>query len=113
VEAGNIPIDLRTIERDDVTDKCQANGCGAPVEEGGFMCATHWRMVPAALKRTVRRSFQERGGDNGNPLYLPYLDACAQAVELIAMHENLPAENAFRRAANLLEEYMAQSSQSG
>lgn len=76
------------------------------------MCTAHWRMVPSALKRAVRRSFQERGGGEGSPLYLPYLDACAQAVEFVALHEMLPADNAFRRAATLLEEYMAQSKQS-
>jgi hypothetical protein len=72
------------------------------------MCTVHWRMVPSALKRAVRRSSQERGGD-GNSLYLPYLDACAQAVEIVALQEMLPSDNAFRRAATLLEEYMAQS----
>lgn len=94
----------------EVTDKCQANACGTTIEVGAFMCTAHWRMVPAALRRAVRRSFQERGGEEGNPLYLPYLDACAQAVEIVALQEMLPSDNAFRRAATLLEEYMAQSS---
>ena len=64
----------------EVADRCQANACGTTIETGAFMCAVHWRMVPSALKRAVRRSSQERGGEAGNPLYLPYLDACAQAV---------------------------------
>jgi len=71
------------------------------------MCTAHWRMVPSALKKAVRRAFQERGGGEGEALHLPYLDACAQAVEFIALHEMLPMDNAFRRAATLLEEYMA------
>jgi hypothetical protein len=96
-------------KKDGATEKCQANACGRTIEAGAFMCTSHWRMVPSALKRAVRRSFQERGGGGGSPLYLPYLDACAQAVEFVALHEMLPADNAFRRAATLLEEYMAQS----
>ncbi|HSY29348.1 MAG TPA: hypothetical protein VK832_17685 [Burkholderiaceae bacterium] len=93
-----------------MTDRCQANACGTTIEEGAFMCTAHWRMVPPALRRAVRRASQECGGWQGNPLYLPYLDACAQAVEIVALQEKLPSDNAFRRAATLLEEYMAQSS---
>jgi len=91
----------------DAMDKCQANGCREEIEAGAFMCAVHWRLLPSALKRTVRRSFREHCGEQGNSLYLPYLDACAQAVEFVAMHEMLPMDNAFRRAATLLEEYIA------
>jgi hypothetical protein len=87
-------------------DKCQANGCREAIQVGAFMCSTHWSTVPSALKRTVRRSFRERGGEQRNCRYLPYLDACAQAVEFVAMHEMVTMDNAFRRAVTLLEEYM-------
>ncbi len=106
---GNSSLPGNENERLDVADKCQANACDKQIEAGAFMCPAHWRMVPSALKRALRRSIQERGGEEGNPLYHPYLDACAQAVEFVALHEKLPSDNAFRRAANLLEEIMAQS----
>jgi hypothetical protein len=70
------------------------------------MCAAHWRLVPSALKRTVWRAFQECGGTEGNPLYFPYLDACAQAVEFVALHERRPSENAYRRVATFVQEYV-------
>jgi hypothetical protein len=73
------------------------------------MCAAHWRLVPLALRRAVRRANQERGGVGGNALYLPYLDACAQAVEIVAHHEMRCPENSFRRAAILLEQHLGQA----
>ena len=82
---------------------CKANGCAVPAQAMVIMCPVHWRMLPAALRKALRRSRQECGGDERDPALLSYLDACAQAVEFIAMREMREPDNRYREALNVLE----------
>jgi hypothetical protein len=86
-----------------MTVLCKANGCSTPAQAMAMMCASHWRMLPAALRRTLRRSQQECGGTERDPALLPYLDACAQAVEFVAMQEMREPDNHYRQALAVLE----------
>ena len=82
---------------------CRANGCSTPAQAMLMMCPGHWRMLPAALQRTLRRSQHECAGDERDPALVPYLDACAQAVEFVAMREMRAPDNRYRQALALLE----------
>jgi len=82
---------------------CRANGCSTPAQAMLMMCPSHWRMLPAALQRTLRRSQQECAGNERDPALVPYLDACAQAVEFVAMREMRTPDNRYRQALALLE----------
>ena len=82
---------------------CRANGCSMPAQAMLVMCPGHWRMLPPALQRTLRRSQQECAGDERDPALVLYLDACAQAVEFVAMREMRTTDNRYRQALTLLE----------
>ncbi|HEY8023080.1 MAG TPA: hypothetical protein VIF60_00845 [Burkholderiaceae bacterium] len=82
---------------------CRANGCSTPAQSMLMMCSSHWRMLPSALQRTLRRSQQECAGSESDPALVPYLDACAQAVEFVAMREMRKPDNRYRQALAMLE----------
>lgn len=40
------------------THTCHAYGCNISVEPRLFMCSRHWFMVPARLRREIRRTYR-------------------------------------------------------
>jgi hypothetical protein len=78
---------------------CHANGCHAITPGRYFMCVPHWRLLTANLQTALRNALRERGS---NPFYQPYYEACANAVEYVAMREGRQGFNSFRRVAAAL-----------
>lgn len=60
---------------------CHAVGCNVSRKRGQFMCLTHWRRLPHALRDQVNATWaawQAREND-GSALWLAYVEACDEA----------------------------------
>jgi hypothetical protein len=66
-----------------------------------LMCAKHWRMVPKHMQDRVWATFRVRGNYPGRDpgKWADYYEACADAVEHVAMLEHKDAGNSYRRSA--------------
>lgn len=79
---------------------CHANECPAPTDPELLMCPKHWRMVPKAMQDKVWKTFRARGNIGHDPAsWADYYDACADAVEHVAMIERKNAVNSYRVTA--------------
>ena len=62
---------------------CHAVGCNVSRKHGQFMCLTHWRKLPHALREQVNatwRAWQARTANrNSSALWLAYVEACDEA----------------------------------
>lgn len=77
---------------------CHANDCPTPTPPKLLMCAKHWARVPKAMQDKVWATFRARGTPGGDPAsWADYYEACADAVEHVAMIENKDAGNSYRR----------------
>lgn len=79
---------------------CHANECPAPTDPKLFMCPAHWAKVPKAMKDKVWTTYRARGAIRDNPAgWADYYEACADAVEHIAMIERKNSHNSYRVTA--------------
>lgn len=82
---------------------CDAIGCSRQTATGRFMCSSDWRRVPIDLQRTINRQFRlakTRHALMHDPIYV---EACAKAVEHLALADGQPAENSYRRLLAILQ----------
>jgi cobalamin biosynthesis protein CobD/CbiB len=66
--------------------RCHALGCQKPVPARMFMCLAHWRLVPAALKAEVWRTYR-RGQEIRKDPSAEYLEAAAAAIAAVRESE--------------------------
>ena len=67
--------------------KCHADGCPRNVPPAFFMCASHWKMVPAQMQAAIWRTYNI-GQENGQAsVSREYLDAHRAAVAAVAEKE--------------------------
>ena len=80
---------------------CHANQCPTSTPEKFLMCPKHWYMVPKNLQAKVWETFK---GTTVNQRCnsIPYMEACADAVEHVARLEGKNTYNSYRNIANLL-----------
>lgn len=81
--------------------RCNANGCKTFIESKYLMCAKHWYMVSSDLKNKIYLEFGKTNSSNRFKS-IPYLTACAEAVEMVAEKEGIITTNSFRNIANKL-----------
>lgn len=82
---------------------CRADGCQVQIPRGLLMCADHWRMVPAALRREVTRTHRElrySAFDIGPD----YLAAVAAAVAAVRAKQERKAKAAAGPSGSLFNE---------
>ncbi len=81
---------------------CHANFCNIKTEPKLLMCKPHWKQLPNKLKNAVWLAFKGTTKES-RIKSIPYLTACAEAVEFIAESENKAKDNTYRRIANRLK----------
>ena len=81
---------------------CHANFCQTVTSEKYLMCPSHWFKVPKNLQSAVWSAF--KGTIATQRLdSIPYMKACAEAVEYIAKLEGKDINNFYRRRILFLE----------
>jgi hypothetical protein len=81
---------------------CHANFCQTVTPEKYLMCPNHWFKVPKNLQAKVWQAFKgTTAADRCRSI--PYMKACADAVEYIAKLEAKDLNNFYRRMVNILE----------
>lgn len=76
---------------------CDAIGCAADVASGKFMCLHHWRMVPIDVQRTITGRYRALRRDFAFLSDVQYLQACVQAIDVIAKAEGKVGVNRYHR----------------
>lgn len=64
-----------------LTRRCPAPSCGRPIPFHKFACATHWRQLTPATRRTVTATWEV---DPGGPTHAAAKNA---AIEELALHD--------------------------
>jgi hypothetical protein len=84
------------------THHCHANDCKTITPQKLLMCAYHWAKVPNSMQKNVWASFKQRslapGADPAS--WANYYEACADAVEYVAMAEHKDTQNSYRRSSH-------------
>lgn len=86
-----------------MVELCRAVDCKTPCPPRHMMCTSHWAMVPTKMRQAIWAAFREAPPD-GHSRHVPYLEACAKAVEKVAKLENKPPANSYRRMVDRLKE---------
>lgn len=80
---------------------CHANQCPTITEKKFLMCKNHWLLAPKTLQDAVWKAF--KGTTEGERFKsIPYMEACADAVEYIARLEGKNEVNSYRNIAGHL-----------
>ena len=66
---------------------CHAVGCDAVTDPKLFMCARHWRMVPAHFQQRIWATYR-RGQESDKRVSRDYLDAARAARRAVAIKEH-------------------------
>jgi len=85
-----------------VTRRCPIRECHAQIPLEQAMCAAHWRLVPAPLKRAVRRAWQTGQGAGGDA-HRNAIRACIDTVQ--AACQPAPDHNLRRMVRRFLADY--------
>lgn len=72
---------------------CHAHGCEARVKPATFMCARHWRFVPASLRRAIWHAYAIGQEDGDAPVSREYLDATTAAIRAVHLYERVGASD--------------------
>lgn len=78
---------------------CQANGCTWATDRFKLMCPNHWRLLPSAMQGAINTAYRAHPSRAERLKSVPYLEACAQAVEFLAAKEGKLTRNSFRNLA--------------
>lgn len=79
---------------------CDANHCKVPTDASKGMCPHHWSMVPLAIQRRIWAAARKYPTSAERLASVEFLEAWAEAVELVAMQEGRLTRNAYRNLAN-------------
>jgi hypothetical protein len=81
---------------------CHANGCATPTDPKLFMCLEHWNMVPAMMQKEIWSQYK---GTTREQRFekIPYLQACALAVEHVAELEGKDSANSYRKLISIAQ----------
>ncbi len=88
---------------------CHYPHCGTPTPPRLLFCASHWAMVPPAIQSRVYSTFRAAPDRDRRARDVPYLTACAEAVEAVGTKLGVvgPERNVYRRILKSLAEIEA------
>lgn len=94
---------------------CHYPHCGTPTAPRLLFCAPHWAMVPSAQQAAVWATYRATKGPDQRMRDVPYLTACAEAVEAVAAKLGVVGaeNNVYRRIVQKLGEIEANRRTSG
>lgn len=82
-----------------MTHTCHYPHCGKATPPRLLFCASHWAMVPPAIQSRVYSTCRAAPGRDQRARDVPYLTACAEAVEAVGTKLGVvgPERNVYRR----------------
>lgn len=96
-----------------MSHSCHYPHCGVPTPPRLLFCSTHWAMVPPAIQSRVYATFRAAGSREARMRDVPYLTACAEAVEAVGTKLGVkgPENNVYRRIVKTLGEIAAKKTE--
>lgn len=82
---------------------CDANHCGVVIDSSKGMCPAHWHMVPAEIQRRIYAAARAHRTSAQRLSSIDFLEAWADAVEVVAAKEGRLTRNAYRNLANMVK----------
>lgn len=79
-----------------MSHRCHYPQCDTPTQPKMLFCLGHWRMVPEPQQRAVWATYRATTGRDDRMRNVPYLTACAEAVEAVAAKSGMKPEDARR-----------------
>lgn len=73
-----------TVPRRSKSHLCRVPRCGRAIKADRFLCQTHWRMVPAAIKDKVFAARERRVKDEGRDLRAAEAEATGAVIVVVA-----------------------------